>query len=41
MKRYLPVEGCEVCEHYEEACDECILYGEAEEVEDDDDEETL
>ena len=32
---YLPVEGCEECEVFETACPECILYGEAEKVEDD------
>jgi len=30
---YLPVEGCEECEFFETACPECILYGEAEKVE--------
>lgn len=29
MERYLPVPGCEECEFLEEACLECILYGEA------------
>jgi len=40
-KRYKPVEGCEQCEFYEtdsgfinSACIECIMYGEAEEIED-------
>ena len=33
MTEYLPVEGCEECEFFEAACPECILYGEAKEVE--------
>jgi len=34
MSEYLPVEGCEECEFFETACTECILYGEAEKVDD-------
>ena len=33
-KQYKPVDGCEECEFFESACIECIMYGEAEEVED-------
>tara|TARA_Y100000114_G_scaffold152652_1_gene171277 strand:- start:494 stop:712 length:219 start_codon:yes stop_codon:yes gene_type:complete len=29
MIKYLPVEGCEECEFFENACPECIEYGEA------------
>jgi hypothetical protein len=36
-KEYKPVEGCEECEFMETACAECIMYGEAEEVEVEDD----
>jgi len=32
-KQYKPVEGCEECEFYGAVCPECVLYGEAEEVE--------
>ena len=38
---YLPVEGCEECEFFETACPECILYGEAEKVEDNAEDHTL
>ena len=33
-KQYKPVDGCEECEFHETACIECIMYGEAEEIED-------
>lgn len=31
MKEYLPIEGCEECELFGQACIECILYGGAKE----------
>ena len=38
-KEYKPVDGCEECEFMETACAECIMYGEAEEVEQEDEQE--
>ncbi len=32
FKEYKPVDGCEECEFMETACAECIMYGEAEEM---------
>ena len=37
MAEYLPVEGCEECEFFGTACPECILYGEAEKTDADND----
>ena len=38
-KQYKPVEGGEECECYETACIECIMYGEAEENEEENEDE--